>query len=252
MKDPSVSDAHCTHRILDSLLPPASEITKHLGPQAKPSAYLELLDSAYGTVEDGDELYARFMSTLQNDGEKPSTFLQRLHVALSTTMRRGGVSSHDFVQQFLKQFCRGCWENTLIVDLQLEQKKRNPPSFAELLLLLRTEEDKQAAKMSRMKQHLGSAKPAYGVSKQRVMSHLQTAHAITDSAQSTEVETLKRQIADISAQLNSMTTESQKQKLPKQKAKSLASSAKAEAYPVKKKGTSQQSPTVKMSSKPRP
>ncbi|KAE8299877.1 hypothetical protein D5F01_LYC02296 [Larimichthys crocea] len=74
MKDPSVSDSHCTHRILDSLLPPASEMTKHLGPQAKPLAYLELLDSAYGAVEDGDELYARFMSTLQNDGEKPSAF----------------------------------------------------------------------------------------------------------------------------------------------------------------------------------
>lgn len=166
-------------------------------------------------------------------------------------MRRGGVSSHDFVQQFLKQFCRGCWENALIVDLQLEQKKMNLPSFAELLLLLRTEEDKQATKMSRMKQHLGSAKPAYSASKQRVMSHLQTAHATTDSDHNTEVETLT-QIADFSAQLNSMTAESKKQKLPKQKAKSLASSAKAEAYPVKKKGTSQQSPTVKMSSKPRP
>lgn len=92
------------HTVLDSLLPPASEMTKHLGPQAKPAAYLQLLDSAYGTVEDGDELYARFMSALQNDGEKPSAFLQRLHVALSTTMRCGGVSTHDFNQQLLKQF----------------------------------------------------------------------------------------------------------------------------------------------------
>lgn len=63
------------------------------------------------------------MSKLQNDGEKPSAFLQRLHVALSTIMRRGGVSAHDFNQQLLKQFCHGCWENSLIVNLQLEQKK---------------------------------------------------------------------------------------------------------------------------------
>ncbi|XP_060754225.1 zinc finger CCHC domain-containing protein 18-like [Neoarius graeffei] len=252
MKDPSVSDSYCTHRILDSLLPPASEMTKHLGPHAKPSAYLELLDSAYGTVEDGDELYARFRNTLQNDGEKPSAFLQRLHVALGTTMRRGGVSSHDFDQQLLKQFCRGCWENSLIVDLQLEQRKRNPSSFAELLLLLRTEEDKQAAKVSHMKQHLGSTKPVYSASKQRVMSHLQTAYAATDSDYCTEVEMLRKEISDISAQLNSMTVESKKQKLPKQKAKSLASSAKAEAHLMKKKGTTQQSPAIKMSSKPRP
>lgn len=252
MKDPSVSDSHCAHRILDSLLPPASEMTKHLGPQAKPSAYLQLLDSVYGTVEDGDELYARFMSTLQNDGEKPSAFLQRLHVALSTTMRRGGVSAPDFDQQLLKQFCRGCWENSLIADLQLEQKKKNPPSFAELLLLLRTEEDKQAVKMSRMKQHLGSVKPAFGVSKPRVMSHLQMAHSKTDSEYNTEVEMLKKQVADISAQLSSMTVESQKHKLPKQKTKTFVSSDKVEAHPVTTKGASQQSPAVKVSSKPRP
>lgn len=249
IKDPSVSKSHCAHRILDSLLPPASEMIKHLGPQAEPSAYLELLDSAYGAVEDGDELYARFMSTLQNDGEKPSAFLQRLHVALSTTMKRGGVSPHDFDQQLLKQFCRGCWENSLIIDLQLEQRKRNPPSFAELLLLLRTEEDKKAAKMSRMRQHLGCSKPANVANKQRVMSQLQTAHASADSDYRSEVETLKRQMADISAQVNSMTSENQK---PKMKVKSHASSAKVEAHSMKKKGTSQQHSASKISNKPRP
>ncbi|XP_035981631.1 uncharacterized protein LOC118556964 [Fundulus heteroclitus] len=102
IRDPSVPDLHCTHRILDSLLPPASEMIKHLSPQSSPSTYLKLLDSAYGTVEDGDELYARFMSTFQNDGELPSVFLQRLHTALSKTMRRGGVSAPEFDQQLLK------------------------------------------------------------------------------------------------------------------------------------------------------
>lgn len=251
MKDPTVSDSHCAHRILDSLLPPASELTKHLCPQAKPLVYLQLLDSAYGTVEDGDELYARFISTLLNDGEKPSAFLQKLHVTLSTTMRRGGVSAPDFDQQLLKQFCCGYWENSLIVDLQLELRKKSPPSFAELLLLLRTEDNTQAVKMSRMKQHLGSAKPAYSASK-RVMSRLQMAHSTIDSEYNTEVEMLKKQIADISAQLNSMTTESQKHKLPKQTIKTVASNAKAEAHPVKKNVTSQQSSAAKVSSKPDP
>lgn len=254
IKDPSISDLHCTHRILDSLLPPAAEVTKHLGPHANPSVYLALLDSAYGTVEDGDELYARFMSTFQNDGEKPSAYLQRLHVALSTTMRRGGVSPQDFDQQLLKQFCRGCWENALLIDLQLEQKKESPPSFAELLLLLRTEEDKQAAKMSRMKQHLGTTRPTHGASKQRVMSHLQTVHATPEQVQSTEIETLKKQLADLSAQLSSITAaESQKQKPANpSKAKSPASNAKAEAHLVKRKVTNQKSSPAKPSSKPRP
>lgn len=69
-KDPPLSDLHCTRHILDSLLPPAAEITKHLGSQAQPSTYLEILDSAFGTVKDGDEHYAKFLNTLQNDGKK--------------------------------------------------------------------------------------------------------------------------------------------------------------------------------------
>ncbi|XP_041844922.1 zinc finger CCHC domain-containing protein 12 [Melanotaenia boesemani] len=253
IKDPSVSDLHCAHRILDSLLPPASEMIKHLGPHASPSTYLKLLDSAYGAVEDGDELYARFMNTLQNEGEKPSAFLQRLYTALSTTMRRGGVPSQDFDQQLLKQFCRGCWENALIVDLQLEQRKENPPSFAELLLMLRTEEDKQAAKLSRMKQHFGIAKSACSSGKQRVMSHLQTAHVTPDSVQTTEMERLKKQVADLNAQLSRMASESQGQKPQrKQKTKSLASNAKVEARFEKRNQASKPNPPVKGSTKPRP
>lgn len=40
----------------------------------------------------------------------------------------------------------------------MKQKKNNPPSFSELLLLLRTDEDRQTAKSNRMKQHLGFSK----------------------------------------------------------------------------------------------
>lgn len=72
----------------------------------------------------------------------------------------------DVDKCLLTQFCRGCWDNNLIVELQLKQRKSNPPSFAELLLLLRTEEDQDVAKAVRMKQHLGAAK-------QRVASHAQ-------------------------------------------------------------------------------
>lgn len=174
IENPSVSDMHCSHHILDSLFSPAAEMVMHLGPQAKPSAYLELLDSAYGTVEDGDELYAKFMNTFQNDREKPSAFLQRLHVSLSTSMRCGGVPSHDFDRQLLKQFCRGCWDNALIMDLQLEHKS------------------KQATKMSRMKQHLGTTRSDHGTNKLRVLSHLQTAHTNTELEQNIEIEVLKK------------------------------------------------------------
>ena len=78
MTDPVISDLHRTQKILNSLLPPATDVIRQLTPQASPSEYLELLDSVYASVEDGDDLVANFMSTLQNDGEKPSSYLHKL------------------------------------------------------------------------------------------------------------------------------------------------------------------------------
>uniref|UniRef100_A0A674NRV9 Paraneoplastic antigen Ma-like C-terminal domain-containing protein n=1 Tax=Takifugu rubripes TaxID=31033 RepID=A0A674NRV9_TAKRU len=112
------------------------------------------LYSVYGSVEDGDELLAKFMGTLQNNDEKPSDYLNRLQVA-SAVVRRGGIAEGERNRYLLKQFCRGCWNDGLIADLQLERRTSVPPSFAEVVLLVRTEEDKQASKHDRMKKHLG-------------------------------------------------------------------------------------------------
>lgn len=58
LNDPAVSEALVVRKIVESLSPPAANIVKSLGPKAHPQAYLKLLDSAYATVEDGDELFA--------------------------------------------------------------------------------------------------------------------------------------------------------------------------------------------------
>lgn len=235
MNDPAISDLHRSRRILDSLLPPAIEVTKHLGPQASPAAYLELLDSAYGTVEDGDELFAKFLTTFQDPNEKPSSYLHRLQVVLGSAVRRGGVSASEVNRHLLNQFCRNCWDNALLTDLQLKHRKNNPPSFAELLLLLRTEEDKHAAKVTRMKQHLGA-------SKQRVTSHLQSACAYTDS---NETEQLQKQVAALQSQLTNLKkakTEKDKSANPK-----VATDYKAKSQKHEKQLTSSRN-----SSKPRP
>lgn len=65
-------------------------------PHTSPIVYLQTLDSAYGTVQDSDKLYAKFMDTFQDAGEKPSHYLQRLQVALNQTVKRGGVLNKDF------------------------------------------------------------------------------------------------------------------------------------------------------------
>lgn len=192
-QDPTVSDFHRVRRICESLLSPAADIVKSLSLTASPSAYIQLLDSAFAPIEDGDELFVKFLNTFQNPGEKPSAYLKRLRVALQTTMRRGGVLTSEINKHLLKQFFRGCWESSLLLELQLEQKKDSPPSFAELMTILRIEESKHASKSVRIKQHLGS-------SKQRVVVQSQT--AIGDDV---------TQLHSVTAQLASQITELQKQ-----------------------------------------
>ncbi len=148
LQDPSLSDLHRSRKILDSVLPPASEIVRHLGATAPPNAYLDILDSAFDAVEDGDDLFARFLNTLQNAGEKPSVYRQRLQAALLKAIKRGAISSAEADKQLLKQFCRGCLNDALISTLQLKCKRGSPPSFSELLLQLRSEENRHSAKES--------------------------------------------------------------------------------------------------------
>lgn len=75
LKDPAIPDSQVVRKIVESLASPAANIIKSLGPQASPKEFLTLLDSAYATVEDGDELFARFLNNNQNAGEKALTAL---------------------------------------------------------------------------------------------------------------------------------------------------------------------------------
>lgn len=198
LKDPDLSVLQCSRKILDSLVPPASNVVKPLGPTALPSVYLELLNSAFGTVEDGDELFAKFLNTLQDPGEKPSHYLHRLQTALSKALSRGGAVPTDADRHLLRQFCRGCWDNALLAELQLERKKDKPPSFTELLLQLRVEEDKHIAKESRMKKHFAAARP-------KVASHAIT--ATSDLSEPTVQENLtemRAQITQLQGQLTKL------------------------------------------------
>ncbi|CAI5648799.1 unnamed protein product, partial [Oreochromis niloticus] len=197
MEDASLSELEKTRKILESLLAPASDVIRPLGPEATPADYLKLLDSAFGTVEDGEELFVRFMNTLQDHGEKPSAYLLHLQVALNHTVRRGGLEPHEVNKQLLKQFYRGCWDDNLLTELQLELKHKEPPTYAELLLFLRTAENRQEVKSTRMKKHFSATKP-------KAVSHEQTVtetNADVRQAESDSLEELKKQVADLKSQL---------------------------------------------------
>lgn len=216
-KDPAMSKLQKSRKIFESLLSPAADIVNRLSPEAAPETYLQLLDAAFGTVEDGEELFAQFMNTLQDPGEKASAYLCRLQGALNLTLKRGGVSAEDADKHILKQFCRGCWDHTLLSDLNLGSKKSQPPTFSELLLMLRTEEDRLAAKATRMKKHLGSTR-------QRAVAHCQQTCTcselqIVTQSDSDPLTDLRKQVASLQSQLtNLMAKKQRKSSKPKDKA----------------------------------
>ncbi|KAK0150506.1 hypothetical protein N1851_008391 [Merluccius polli] len=129
------------------------------------------------------------MNTLQDPGEKASTYLCRLQAALNLAVKRGGAAAEKANRHILKQCCHGCW-NTLLSDLYLEEKKSHPPAFSELLLLIRTEEDRQAAKATRMKKHLGSHQ-------QRAMA---SSHSASFQPESNPLTELKQQVVSLQSQ----------------------------------------------------
>lgn len=79
----------------------------------------------------GKELYTYILDKFQETGEKPSAYLQCFQEALNLAVKRGDVSSKGVGKPLLTQFCRGCWDNSLLSELQLKQKRTNLLSFPE-------------------------------------------------------------------------------------------------------------------------
>lgn len=196
LADPSLSALHVTRRIIESLLSPAADLVKGLSPNTLPSVILSVLDSAFGTVQDGEELYAQYLNILQNPGERPSAYLQRLQLTLSIVVKQG-LAAADMDKHLLKQFCRGCWDNTILTKLQLEQQKNNPLPFSDLLLSLRTEEDRQIAKESLMKKHIGS-------SKQKANIQSQSTCSCGHSTANEELKEMKKQLQTLQQQMSQL------------------------------------------------
>lgn len=206
LNDPTMSPLQISRKILESLLPPAADVVKGLRSDSLPATYLQLLESTFGNVGDGEELFAQFLNTLQDPGERPSAYLHRLQHALNQVVKRGGVASSEVDRHLLKQFCRGCWDNGLLSALQLEQKKTNPPEFADLMLMIRSEEDRQQAKNSRMRKHIST-------SKQRVQLQFQGAYGCDlegkDESSNSAIEKLQKQVASLQSQLTMFMSQKQ-------------------------------------------
>uniref|UniRef100_A0A667YFX9 CCHC-type domain-containing protein n=1 Tax=Myripristis murdjan TaxID=586833 RepID=A0A667YFX9_9TELE len=159
LNDSALSEGQQRRALLDSLHTPALNVALGIGPQAPPHAYLQELDNAYGNVTGGEELYIQFLETHQNNGERASDYLRRLQALLQEIIEKDGVVKQDAESQLLKQFLRGCWDDSLITALHLKELLSNPfrstPTFSELLLKIRTHEKESQLKEVRRKRHMG-------------------------------------------------------------------------------------------------
>uniref|UniRef100_A0A096M0B2 Paraneoplastic antigen Ma-like C-terminal domain-containing protein n=1 Tax=Poecilia formosa TaxID=48698 RepID=A0A096M0B2_POEFO len=160
INDISLSEGQQRRMILDSLLTPALNVALFIGAQATPSAYLQELEKAYGNVTGGEELYIQFLETHQNSGEKASDYLRRLQTLLQEVVESSGVAKQNFDSQLLKQFLRGCWDDSLITALRLKESDYSPHTiltFSELLFKIRTYEKESHLKEMRRKRHMGAS-----------------------------------------------------------------------------------------------
>ena len=90
---------------------------------------------AFGDTETDDELFVKFHSMSQGQGEKPSEFLTRLQTVLRRALRRGIVPSDQSNHVRLIQFIKGViLDEMLLVNLHLREKANQPPSFLTLFI----------------------------------------------------------------------------------------------------------------------
>ena len=123
VEDKDLLESEKYNRIVESLLPPASDIVWALGKDATATQVLDGLEKAYGSTIDGDELYLKFSECYQGEHEAASDYLLRLQGILSKAVEAGGIASDRSANIRVQQFIRGClYNDPLLVALDLKRK----------------------------------------------------------------------------------------------------------------------------------
>ena len=187
-EDDSVSELDKKRVLLQNLLRPALDAVKN---STTSTEILLILDNLYGSIVDGDELLIKFHTTYQGDKESASEYLQRLYIILMDAAEHGGTELAKVPKLLIKQFIRGVGDEQLVLKLKLEDKVEAPPTFATLLLDVRTQESKALEKKLRLR---ASARVS-----------VQEASASRDKS---EMEQLRVQMTRLETQLSQMAASS--------------------------------------------
>uniref|UniRef100_A0A672FVX5 Gypsy retrotransposon integrase-like protein 1 n=1 Tax=Salarias fasciatus TaxID=181472 RepID=A0A672FVX5_SALFA len=117
-------------------------------PDAGPHDYIEAIESIFGTVESGEELYLSFRSLHQQPGESLSDFLRRLERSLVKVVQAGGLPVSSANKARIEQLIKGSTSELMLLQLKIRERKDNPPTFLNLLREVIEEESRQSAKQS--------------------------------------------------------------------------------------------------------
>ena len=147
--DDLITDGQLKRIILESLQRPALDTLRNS--TGSSTEVLEVLDTLYGSVEDGQELLIQFFNTYQHDKEIASAYLQRIYLQIMDVADKNGTTINEVPRHLVRQFGRGSHDENIIQKRGLSDQIEEPPSFAELLLSIRKEEARRTEKRLRMK-----------------------------------------------------------------------------------------------------
>lgn len=150
LEDEELSDSRKKKIILDSLQGKADDIVDFHRDE-NVSQILKILDANYKNLVDGDDLLADFYQMFQEESQNASDFLSDLYVELVEVVKEGGTSLLQSEKLLMKQFVRGCRDDSLVTKLELEKRFNNPIQFPELMSMVRREEARRTERKLRLK-----------------------------------------------------------------------------------------------------
>ena len=149
--DTTISHAQKRRIIIESLSGPALLIVSSLPYEAFADDYLDILESHFGEVGDGYDLYAQFRNSVQEMKETASEYLQRLHLMAIKMIDRNSIIRENVNAEVIRQFENGCADEDILARIEIRQLIMRPPTVSFLLNKVRSEEQRRSQKKLRLK-----------------------------------------------------------------------------------------------------
>ena len=147
-EDPDLPESQKKRIILQSLVGDAEDAIDPLR-NLSVDELLIALEKMYGSMTDGNDLLANFYQEFQGKEQTAGEYLSQLFIALSEVVSSNGIAMSAMNKTILRQFLRGVHDEDLLNKLRLEDRVATPPSFPDLIALVRREESKRTERRLR-------------------------------------------------------------------------------------------------------